>query len=335
MASNRMIHYLKLVRPVNLVVLALTMILFRYCIIDVEIYKFFDFKPYMSDWSFYILLFTTLVIAAGGYVINDIFDVDTDQVNRPEKMLIDTQIESSSAFTFYKILSAMGVIGSIALMVTTKEIKVSMLPIFVLVVLYLYASTIKKIFLLGNVVIAMCTALPIVILSFYELRINPLDTATVILFTQGIGLSALLYSIFAFLTTLIREIIKDIQDIEGDDVADIKTFPVLAGILPAKVLVFLIQLITLAPLLLIAYYFLVFSLPRQFYAVIFMLILPLLVQIGLVIWAKTSPQFKWPSLVGKIHMLLGVLTLLYFSNGTAPHEFNKMFNFFAQVLHWF
>lgn len=330
-----MTHYFRLVRPINLAVLTLTMLLFRYCIIDVEIYEFFDFKPYMSDVSFFILLFTTVVVAAGGYVINDIYDVDTDQINRPDKMIIDTQIESADAFKFYTVLSVLGIIGSIALMITTREIKVSMLPIFVLVVLYLYASTIKRLFLLGNVVIAMCAALPITILSFYELRINPLDTAAVILFTQGIGLAALLYSIFAFLTTLIREIIKDVQDIEGDDIAGIKTFPVLSGIGPAKVLIFLLQIITLVPLLLIAYYFLVFNLSRQFYGVILMLVLPLLIQIGLVIWAKTSKQFKWSSLAGKIHMVLGILTLLYFLNGTAPHLFNKMFNFFAQIFHIF
>ncbi len=327
-----MIHYLKLVRPVNLLVLALTLLLFRYCFIDVEAYRMYDFMPYLHTPSFYILLVTTLLIAASGYVINDIFDVDTDQVNKPDQIIVGKHIDDKKAFTFYLVLTGLGAIGSFVLVFTTQQMKISMIPLMVCVLLYLYASSLKKIAIVGNIVISICAALPIIFLALYDLRINEFDTAVVILFTQGIGLGAVVYGLFAFLTTLVREIIKDVQDIDGDDAIDAKTFPILMGINASKILIVFFQLITLGFLLMIAYYFLASNASIAFYGVCGLLILPLLIQIGLVIWAKTAPQFKWASLAGKIHMLLGVLTMLFFASGTAPYVFNQMFNFFSQIL---
>lgn len=325
-------YYIQLIRPVNILVLALTMLLFRYCIIDVQSYRMYDFLPYLNNVSFYILLFTTLLVAAGGNVINDIYDVDTDQINKPDKLIVGKHLDDKKAFNFYMILSGLAVAGSFVLMYTSGQMKISMLPIIVIVLLYLYASTFKKMMLIGNVVIAMCAALPIILLSIYELRINEFDTAVIILFTQGIGLAALVYGTFAFLTTLIREIIKDVQDTEGDDVIGARTFPIVFGIKPSKALIVLLQLLTLTIILSITYYFLVFKLSFAFYGVVLMMILPLLVQIGLVIWAKTPVQFKWASEAGKIHMVLGISTMLFFANGTAPHIFNQMFNFISQLL---
>lgn len=325
-------YYIQLIRPVNILVVALTLILFRYCIIDVASYRLYDFLPYMSSVSFYVLLFTTLFVAAGGYVINDIYDVDTDQINKPDRVIVGKHISDTQAFNFYLILTGIGIVGSFILMYTTKQMKISSIPIFVSVLLYIYASTFKRMVLIGNIVISLCTALPIILLSFYELRINDFDTAVVIRFTEGIGLAAILYSLFAFLTTFIRELIKDVQDIEGDDFAGMKTFPIITNITASKILILAVQTLTLFIILFIAYFFLAASYSLAFYGTIGLLVLPLLIQIGLVIWAKQAHQFKWASLAGKAHMVLGILTLLYFSTGTAPLIFNMLFNFVAQTL---
>lgn len=327
-----MMYYLKLIRPINLLVVALTLLLFRYCIIDVESYRLYDFLPYMKSGSFYILLLTTLFITAGGYVINDIYDVDTDQINKPEKIIVGKHIDDTAAFNFYLTLTGIGILGSFILMYTTQQLKISSIPIFVSVMLYLYASTFKRMALVGNIVVSLCAALPVILVSFYELRINDFDTSVVIRFTEGIGLAAIVYALFAFLTTLIREIIKDVQDMEGDDFAGMKTFPIVTNISVSKMLIVVVQAITLSILLFIAYFFLAASYAYAFYGTIGLLISPLLLQIAVVIWAKTPNQFKWASLIGKIHMVLGIATLLYFVNGTAPLIFKMMFNFVPQVL---
>ncbi|MCO5232672.1 MAG: geranylgeranylglycerol-phosphate geranylgeranyltransferase [Chitinophagales bacterium] len=326
-----MIKYIQLIRPINISIVAMTLLFFRYFIIDVNVYQLYDFKPYLDTFSFYILLITTLSITASGYIINDIFDVETDQINKPQSLIIGQSISEKAAMNFYFILTSIGIIGSIVLMITTGQIKLSMIPMIVSVLLYLYSTTFKKMLLLGNVVIAICVALPIIFLSMYELRINEFDPAVVILFTQGIGLASLSYGIFAFMTTLIREIIKDVQDMEGDDVIGAKTFPILLGIKASKTLIILLQLLTLSILLLVDYYFLTASVSIAFYGTSILLVLPLLIQIILVIWAKVPSQFKWASLAGKIHVLLGVCTMIYFGNGTAPHIFNQMFNFLSQL----
>ena len=327
-----MIHYIKLIRPINILVLALTLLLFRYCFIDNQSYRMYDFLPYLHAPSFYILLFTTLCIAASGYVINDIFDVDTDQINKPEQLIVGKHIDENLAFKFYMILTGLGVIGSFTLVFTTGQMKISMIPMMVSVLLYLYASSLKKVLLVGNIVISICAAMPILFLALYDLRINDFDTAVIILFTQGIGLAAIVYGTFAFLTTMSREIIKDIQDMDGDDAIGARTFPIVMGINVSKALIVFFQLITLGFLLMIAYYFLATKASIAFYGVCLLLILPLLVQMGLVLWAKEAQQFKWASLAGKIHMLFGILTMLFFVFVTAPFVFNQMFNFFSQIL---
>jgi 4-hydroxybenzoate polyprenyltransferase len=290
-----MIHYLKLVRPINLLVLALTLLLFRYCFIDVQAYRMYDFLPYLHTPSFYILLFTTLLIAASGYVINDIFDVDTDQINKPDQVIVGKHIDENKAFTFYMVLTGLGVVGSFVLIFTTGQMKISMIPLIVSVLLYLYASSLKKVILAGNIVISICATLPILFLALYDLRINDFDTAVIILFTQGIGLAVIVYGAFAFLTTMTREIIKDVQDMDGDDAIGAKTFPILMGVNASKVLIVFFQLVILSFLLMINYYFLATKVSMVFYGISILLILPLLIQIGLVIWAKEAHQFKWAS----------------------------------------
>lgn len=329
--SNNIKYYIHLIRPINIAVLTLTLLLFRYCIIDVELYTLYDFKPYLNGFSFYILLLTTIFVTAGGYVINDIFDVETDAINKPGKNIIGDKIDDNQAFNFYLFLSTVAVIGSFILMFTSGQMKISSLPIFIIALLYVYASTFKKM-MIGNIVISLCAALPIIFLSTYELRLNPFDSASVILFTQGIGLAAMVYGTFAFLTTWIRELIKDIEDIEGDDYIGARTIPIVMGVRGTKVLIIFIQLLTLSFILAIAYYLLAADIVYGFYGLALMLVLPLIFQIGLVAWAKSPRQFKWASWMGKLHMVLGVLTLLYFSSGTAPYLLNQMFNFFMQVI---
>ncbi len=330
--SRSLTHYFRLVRPINLAVVALTMLLFRYCIIDVKLYRLYDFVPYLSNFSFYILLIITLLVTAGGYVINDIFDVETDFVNKPEKIIVGKYLNDNQAFSFYYGLTVSAVLGSFLLMFTSGQMKISMLPIFIIAVLYVYASTFKRMPFIGNLIVSACAALPILLLSAFELRINEFDPAAVILFTQGIGLAALVYGTFAFLTNLIRELAKDIEDLEGDDYSGARTLPIVIGTGKAKVIILFIQLLTLIPILAITYYVLTANIAVAFYGISVSLIFPLLIQIFLTVAAKTPKQFGKVSLIGKIHMFLGVCTLLYFCNGTAPHFFNQLFNFYARML---
>jgi 4-hydroxybenzoate polyprenyltransferase len=329
-----MIHYLKLVRPINLLVLALSMLLFRYMIIEVPMkmpngnwesyYLMYGFKSYLSSFGFYVLLLLTLLVAAGGYVINDIMDVEADRINKPDRLLIEQHIPEQNAFAFYKILVGISVLLSIVLMIETKQMKISGIPLLVTVILYLYAQLFKRMALVGNIIIAVCAALPFFLIALYDLRINEYDVGMIISITQSIGKAALFYGGFAFLTTLIREIIKDMEDVEGDLAIDARTLPIAIGFIYTKAIVVLLQLITAGLLLVVALYFLAVRAPQPFYGLMVMMILPLVVQLVIVLLAKDSARFRLAGNIGKVHMLLGVLSLLYFRSGVGAFFFENL-----------
>lgn len=325
-------HYVRLVRPVNLGVLALTMLLFRYCIVDVDVLEMYGFKPYLSNVAFWVLLLVTLLVAAGGYVINDIMDVDTDRINRGERLIVEQHIDENKAFQFYKWLTGLAVLGSFLLMGLSKQAKISSIPILVIVLLYLYAQIFKRMALVGNIVVAVCAALPVILIMLYEMKINEFDSSVIILITRGVGLAALFYGLFAFLTTLIREIIKDMEDVEGDMAIDAQTIPIAWGTTAGKVIVVFVQLLTMGLLSFAGLYLLAIRAKWPFYGFIVLLILPLLIQLILVMLAKTPEQFKRAGDLGKWHMLSGVLSMLYFMSGSAPHFFNELVNHIAKWL---
>src|SRR4051812_9722118 len=103
-------NYIKLLRPLNLLMIVVTMCLFRYCIVIASPYKFFYIRHVLSATEFLLLVLATLFVAAGGYVINDIFDADIDAVNRPEKQIVGKSISDTAAYNLYKILCGAAVI---------------------------------------------------------------------------------------------------------------------------------------------------------------------------------------------------------------------------------
>jgi 4-hydroxybenzoate polyprenyltransferase len=329
-----MIHYLRLVRPINLLVLALTMILFRYMLIEVPVktpegnwmpyYLMYGFKSYLSTIGFFLLLFLTLIVAAGGYVINDIMDVETDRINRGNKMIVEQHISLENAFSFYKWLVGFSILLSIALMLETGQMKISGIPLLVVVLLYLYAQMFKRMTLVGNFIIAVCAALPIFLIALYDLRINEFDVGMIIAITRSIGMAALFYGGFAFLTTFIREIIKDMEDMEGDVAIGARTLPIVIGINGTKVIVILLQLVAIVLLLPLGLYFLAVRAQQPFYGFILLLLLPLVIQIISVLVAKKTTGFRLAGNIGKVHMLLGVLSMCYFRTGVGAFFFENL-----------
>ena len=108
-------NYIKLIRPLNLLIIALTMYLFRYCIVAASPYRLFYIQNVLTNTEFLLLVLSTLFIAAGGYVINDIFDTDIDSVNQPQKTIVGNAISEDTAYNFYKILCGLGVACTLVL----------------------------------------------------------------------------------------------------------------------------------------------------------------------------------------------------------------------------
>ncbi|HUM51622.1 MAG TPA: geranylgeranylglycerol-phosphate geranylgeranyltransferase [Chitinophagales bacterium] len=311
-------NYLKLIRPINLLVIIGTMCLFWYSFLVANGYKIFRLLPLMTNFQFFLLVFSTVCIAAGGYIINDIYDADIDTFNRPNRVIVGQKISETTAYNFYKLTCLISVIATLTLAYLTKEYRLSTFPIIIMVVLFFYASMFKKQLILGNLTVAFCSAFTILLISLFESGGNYLMGPNETAYRSSIFIGALVYSLFAFLTTFIREIVKDIEDKAGDEQYDCKTIPIQFGDLTAKIVCSVFAFIIVSMLLTFVFFFIKMDIEKVPLFIILLLILPLVLIIGYLFIAKTVKQMHIVSNLIKIYMVLGIASMLYFSNGLSP-----------------
>ncbi len=256
-----------------------------------------------------ILILATICIAAAGNVINDIYDVETDFVNKPDKIIIGKSISEKTAYNLFIILNVIGV--GLGYYLSQSVGRSGFFSIFVIIsaLLYVYASYLKQTFLIGNIIISLLVALSIIVVGIFELLpvITTENRQTLYTFFKII----LDYSVFAFIINLIREISKDIEDIDGDYKAGMRTLPIIIGRERAKNILFVLSLI---PLLAVSYY-VINSLYKNQIAVIFFLVFiiaPLLYISIKSFNAKTKKDYHHISNILKLVMFFGMLSLLLY-----------------------
>lgn len=239
-----MFDFLKLIRFPNLLILAFTQYVIRYCMLSPYLaarrYEL-DFSRItfqMTELDFFLLVFATLCIAAAGYIINDYFDIRIDEVNRPATNLVGKTIKRRVAMAAHMAFNIVGVLIGLWISWKYEMFRAgSFLFLAAPALLWFYSTNLKRQFLIGNIIIALLSALIPLISVIFELtavaRSLPPETLSTIdlkfpaYFAMG-------YSLFAFLVTLIREIVKDIEDYEGDMEYGCKTLPIVMGISRAK-----------------------------------------------------------------------------------------------------
>ena len=237
-------NYIKLIRPLNLIIIIVTMYMFRYTLVAAAPYRTFYITNVLSEIQFLFLVLATVFIAAGGYVINDIFDVDIDIVNRPTKVLIGDKISETQAYNLYKILCVLGILFTLILAYTTRNFRLSTLPIIIMVILNFYAHTFKKQLIVGNFMISLCASFTILLIGLFESSSSQ-GSSNDFYIRSGIAIAAVMYSLFAFLTTFLREIIKDMEDQKGDELYGARTIPIVFGAKGAKIFAYAICFILL------------------------------------------------------------------------------------------
>ena len=299
-----MFSKLRIFRPLNLFMIALIFFLVRYCIIMpafiTEYNNTGQFPTHMTKLEFSVLLFATLMIAAGGYIINDVFDIHIDAVNKPGKNIIEKSfsIESArlTAIILFTIGSITGIILSFRLHVTAMGL---LLP-FSAVSLFMYSSHFKRRLLIGNFIIALLGGLSVLITALFEPQFYPNIQFV------------LVYAVFAFFISLIREIIKDAEDVDGDEMAQCKTFPILYGTGKTKLLLSLLITLNLA---VICYYLSVYFYHNtviSFWYLVGIFAVPFIALGYLVTSAETKKDFHYASAFAKFVMLYGMLTMVPF-----------------------
>lgn len=296
-----MISFLKLIRYKNLLMVLLTMVLTKYALID----SFVE-KSYLSDYQFSIFIISILFITAGGYIINDIVDIEADKINKPNKVFIDKTFTKKSAKKGYLFLTFCGIISGCSLSFIVNKPIYSLIYFLTVIGLYLYSSYFKKTSLIGNLIVSTFIGLSIITLFIFEL-INFTKGFETLVLSFYIGT----YVIFSFLTTLIREIIKDIEDINGDLKINAKTLPIVFGRKRANRVAFSISIILMILFIFISKSFLI-EFPLFFsYSIVFVL-LPLLFFMYKLWNAESKKEYSKLSQLMKMIMFFGILSMLFF-----------------------
>ncbi len=252
------------------------------------------------------LIVCTLLLAAGSYVINDIHDAEIDKINKPGKIIVTKSMSSNQAWIYYIIIGAIGFLLAIHIAINTDKSSLLWIYPVSILMLYLYASKLKKSFLIGNVIVSLFSAFVAGLLVLAEwdslmlLKENEpsIFLSTILLFA--------FYTVFAFLTSLYREIIKDTQDMEGDKQYNARTAPIIIGVAATKKILYSISLILISILFLWIYHqYEHFPLWKHLILVI-LVIIPIIYSQVLLSKAKVSNDYKKISSLTKLIMLMGI-----------------------------
>jgi 4-hydroxybenzoate polyprenyltransferase len=269
---------LRLTRVGNLVIIAFSQYFTAACLIGT--YTIFDKE-------LFLLVSATVMIAAAGYIINDYYDVKIDYINKPDKVIIGKGITRRYAILFHVVLSVAGIFfGTLAFW------KVGLVNIMSVFLLWLYSNSLKRIAFIGNFTVALLTALSILLVDFLYHTTNPLIW---------------IYSIFAFFMTLIREIIKDMEDLKGDNTFGCKTLPIVLGVRKTKYVIYVIIGIFTTTVIILNHFY--SALPFRYY--LLFLFVPLFLLLMWLARADTKKDFSLLSSVCKAIMLLGILSMTF------------------------
>jgi len=289
--------------------IALVQILIKYALL-LPFYESYGVTTTLSTIAFALLVIATVCIAAGGYVINDIYDVETDKVNKPTKVIIHTYISEKTALIIFVVLNVIGV--GLGFYLSNGIGQSGFFIIFILAsaLLYIYSSYLKQILLAGNIVVSLVVALSIILVGIFELlpAITDINRGVQITFFKII----LDYAIFAFMINFIRELVKDIEDIDGDHKAGMQTLPIVLGRERANKAVFILSLI---PLFSVVYYVITYLFSQQLVVAYFLILViaPLIYVTIKLFSAEQKSQYKHISLILKLVMLTGMLSLLLYN----------------------
>jgi len=266
---GKLISFVQLIRWKNLIITALTMVLMRYAILEPLMSRTgvmlindtnvaVPVSLQMPWYDFAALVMAVVLITAAGYVINDYFDIKTDLINKG-RVIVGTKISRRQTILWHSVFNTIGVAAGIYVSFRAGYIWFGLLFIFVSGLLYFYSASYKREFLIGNIIVSLLTALvPFMVIVFEwpalekyysENAVSVPDLSFLTWWIAG-------FSFFAFISTLIRELIKDIEDFEGDKAFGRNTLPIVLGVKTTKSIVVVLLLLFIASMYLVWYFFL-------------------------------------------------------------------------------
>ncbi len=308
-----MFSFLKLIRIQNLLIIAFTQCMVRWCLIY-PILKIRGYELQLSDFNFFLLVISTMMIAAAGYVINDYFDVNIDKINKPERLVIGKGVKRRVAIGAHTVMNILAIIIGLYISYIVGAWKLILIYFFWAFGLWFYSTHFKRQFLIGNLIIAVFVALVSLVVGIYELLpcYKAYSVYGEIISFKDVWICIFCISFFAFVTTLLREMIKDIEDYEGDKEYGCKTMPIVIGVRSSKIVIAVISLCTMICLGYIQMRLWKINLPSFFYFSIALQVLFLFL-IYKILTAQTKNDFRFAGNTAKFIMLMGVCYLFVFA----------------------
>lgn len=279
---NKIVPFFKLIRWPNLLLLALNLLIIKLFLIDESA----NISSVFTDYIFLKLTISILLITAAGYLINDYYDVEIDKINKPKKVIIGKFISKNVSIIIYFLFNL-----SAVYLVKNGHNWLIIIFIITIFLLWIYSYKIKGILLIGNLLVSILTALPLIIFAIYFEK-NP-----IIIF---------IYVYFAFGISMIREIVKDLEDFDGDKKLNLKTAAIVWG--KAKTVKYLsyfsIAFFTSFVVLLLSI--------SMHYSVFVAFFLPIFFYFYMKLkHANSKTDFNFLSKILKIVMLFGVLSMIF------------------------
>ena len=294
--------YLTFIRWKNVMMIALVMLLFKFVL-----FQRFLLNVSLDLVHFLLLMFSTMFIAIAGYIINDIYDVQSDAINKPDKLFVGKKISRSRAYNQFIAFNSAGLLLGMYLSYYVGHNSYFILYVMSSLLLYFYAKKMKKVLLLGNLSIALVVFLCTILLVVFDVLpvTNNFNEQQQMMAFKWV----LLFGVFSFFLTLLREIVKDMEDIKGDKATGVRSLPIVIGQPRTKLILLINTFLVVLSVSYFAYVLWQFDTIAAIYLSIFVT-MPML-YFGYDLWtASEARHFHRSSNLLKLIMLFGMLTLL-------------------------
>ncbi len=308
-------YFLRLIRFNNLVMILAIQWLIQFFIVN-PIIHIYGINHSINIWALIMISLAFMLIAAGGYVINDYFDQKIDAINKPEKRVVGVKVEPEKAMILHQALTVSGTLLGLALSYWSRSLTLAILFIALPGGLWFYSSSYKRQFLIGNLTVAFITSLSIIsigilnstfLMKEYGSLINQTPIPSNLLnWTGG-------FAYFAFMTTWIREIIKDLEDQYGDRELECRTMAIVWGESKTKLFLYFLIAITLVSLFVIEKMWIDFDGTLTFRYIVLGLALPFILLVFLLNKAQSRANYRKASNFTKCIMVIGILYSFIFA----------------------
>lgn len=310
--NNKLLPFFRLIRWANLLVILITMYLLRHAVL-IPIYENVGYLPAIDNLTFALLVFTVILITAAGYIINDYFDLTTDRLNKPGKLVIGRFLHRRKAILLHTVFNVIATLCGFYVGWKCGSLRLGFIFPMTAILLWLYSVRYKRMVLWGNFVVALLSSLVIGLVWLFEFLALRSQPETFVAVQGSMALITKLftaYAVFAFMVSLIREVVKDAEDIHGDAQAGCLTFPVVYGSGAARILSLYLTIVTLSLLGVVIWWLINTAYIAVALYLIVTVTLPMVFLLFRIHTAHSKSDFGQLSFLLKLLMMAGILSML-------------------------